>query len=421
VANLLADIRSAAAGYAGGAVSSWDLNNDKFDYSPSGNETRHAPTVRLDINLARNHRLTFTGRYFRLETSPDFLNNWEPKFPGFANFASRTTTRYAPQAAVRSAFGANLVNEARVGYVGGTVEFGGEVSASQFNCSGLGCQGGCNLLIQNLLVGTTALTPATATAQPSSRVVPNLVAEDTLTWLKGRHQVSMGASFTRVALDETWTGGIVPGIVLTLAPAAPAYPVFTAGSGNFPGGISDTYATYARNLYALLTGTVNQVNATAYLGRDGQYEYLGAFWQAAHMNEVGFFAGDSWRLRSNLTLNAGVRWELQFPFEPDAGMWARPEKWTDVYGITGEGNMFKPGTMTGRKPVLVQFKKGEPANDMDWNNVAPSVGVAWRPHVGPGWLSALLGRDHCSAVGTHSRTPVTGPTTSRACTARIPA
>ena len=84
--------------------------------------------------------------------------------------------------------------------------------------------------------------------------------------------------------------------------------------------------------------------------------------------------------------------------------------------------MFKPGTMTGRKPLFVQFTKGEPAYDMDWNNLAPSIGVAWRPHIGhglaqqhprprPGVPRRVLARLH----------PVRDLRASRASTARIPA
>jgi outer membrane receptor protein involved in Fe transport len=29
---------------------------------------------------------------------------------------------------------------------------------------------------------------------------------------------------------------------------------------------------------------------------------------------MGFFGQDSWRVRPNLTINGGVRWEVQFPF-----------------------------------------------------------------------------------------------------------
>ena len=394
VGKLLADIRSSAAGWTAGGLSSWDLNNDKFDYNPSGKQTRHFPALRLDVNLTRNHRVTFTGRHTRIESSPDFLNSREPRFPGFANFGGLYTTRYLAQAAVRSALGTNAVNEARAGYTAGETQFSPEATVAQFDCSGLGCQGGYNLLIGNYAIGTTALTSATAQATPTSRVAPIFFAEDTVSWLKGRHLITTGASFTRIMFDNMDTpGGVVPGIVLTLAPAAPNYGMWAAASGNYPGGISDTYATYARNLYSLLTGTVNAINGTAVLGTDGQYQYLGQRWQKGHMDEFGVFISDSWRLRPNLTLTGGVRWELQFPFRPDVSTFARPDRWIDIYGVTGEGSMFKPGTLTGRTPLLAQYAKGDPAYDMDWNNVAPSIGVAWRPYVGKGWLSRILSTD----------------------------
>ena len=394
VGRVLADIRSAAAGWTAGGLSSWDLNNDKFDFSPSGDETRQLPALRLDVNVTRNHLVTFTGRYTEIDATPDFMNNKEVRFPGFANSGGRYFSRYMTQASVRSAFRASVVNEARVGYQASASEFCPEIGVSQFACSAPGCQGGYNLLIGNNAIGTNALTPATANAAPSSRETPNLVVEDTLTWLKGRHTISTGASFTGISFDNMDTpGSIVPGVIFTLAPAAPNNSMWAASSGNYPGGISDTYATYARNLYSLLTGTVNQINGTAVLGTEGQYQYLGERWQKGRLDELGVFVSDSWRLRPDLTLTGGLRWELQFPFEPTVSTWARPDRWTDIYGVTGADSMFKPGTMTGRTPLIAQYEKGAPAFQMDWDNVAPSVGAAWRPHVGNGWLGTMLGSD----------------------------
>ena len=396
VGTLLADIRSAAAGHTAGAVSNWDLNNDKFDYNPSGKQRRHFPTVRFDVNLSASHRLTVTGRYNRFESSPDMLNGREPRFPGFANTGGQFSDRYMAQATVRSIFGPSLVNEGRVGFAGGTVEYAPEITASQFDCTAPGCQGGYNLLIgaSSRAIGTTPLTSATVSASPSSRDVPDLVVEDNVTWLKGAHTVTAGGSFTRIRF-ENWgfPGSLVPGVTLALAPVAPAYSMLTSTSGNFPGGISDTYAGYSRNLYALLTGTVNGISGSAVLGADGQYTYLGDRWQSGRMNELGLFVSDSWRVRPGLTLTGGLRWELQFPFQADLSTWSRPEQWTDVYGITGEGNMFKPGTMTGRTPVFAPYLTGDRAYDMDWNNVAPSVGAVWRPSIGKGWLSKILSAD----------------------------
>ena len=44
--------------------------------------------------------------------------------------------------------------------------------------------------------------------------------------------------------------------------------------------------------------------------------YLGTGEARARLREFDFFAADSWRMRSNLTINYGVRYALQFPFYP---------------------------------------------------------------------------------------------------------
>ena len=36
-----------------------------------------------------------------------------------------------------------------------------------------------------------------------------------------------------------------------------------------------------------------------------------------HQDEIGLFVQDSWRLRPNLTVNAGLRWQVAFPFQAD--------------------------------------------------------------------------------------------------------
>ena len=48
-----------------------------------------------------------------------------------------------------------------------------------------------------------------------------------------------------------------------------------------------------------------------------------------------------------------------------------------MFGASGVGNIFKPGTLTGRYPEFHQLEEGERVYPMDWNNIAPSVGIAW--------------------------------------------
>jgi hypothetical protein len=118
------------------------------------------------------------------------------------------------------------------------------------------------------------------------------------------------------------------------------------------------------------------------------------------MDEWGFFVSDSWRLKPNFTLNAGLRYELQPPFTTNGSNFARLQDWRMVYGITGagsgsigQGNLFKPGTTTGTNPVLEAYPKGDPGWETDWNNFAPSIGAAWRPSLKPGFLSKIVSTD----------------------------
>jgi hypothetical protein len=124
MSRLFSDIRSAAAGHTtGGSISSWDLNTDKFDYSPGGDQFRHFPTARIDYNVTPNHQLTATARYNRFESDPDILNSREPRFPGFANVGGQYSHRYMWSGTLRSTLGRNFVNEARYGFSGGTTQF----------------------------------------------------------------------------------------------------------------------------------------------------------------------------------------------------------------------------------------------------------------------------------------------------------
>ncbi len=399
IRQMLGDIKTATG--TTGATDTYDLNINKYTWSPASNNTRHFPTLRVDANITPRHRLYFTTRYLRFDAKPDLLNSEEPRFPGFPNWGGQYSDRFQAQGTLRSTFGSSVVNEARVGWSGafgkGTLWYP-EVSPASFNCSGPGCQvvGGQGYSL-SLASGTPAntnnvsLTNATTTTGLSARNTPTYVYEDTLSWIKGSHTLSMGGTYTQIR-GTNWADTAVPSISFGVSSLDPAYNMLTSSSGNFPGGISDTYAGYARSLYGMLTGRVTQISASAYQD-NGQYTYLGERTQKAAQNELGVFISDAWRLRPNFTLNAGLRYELQFPFTSDTTSYARLQDWTMVYGIAGQAGMFHPGTLAGQSPLLRQYGAGERAYKMDANNVAPSAGAAWRPNLGSSWLTKVLGLD----------------------------
>ncbi len=95
-------------------------------------------------------------------------------------------------------------------------------------------------------------------------------------------------------------------------------------------------------------------------------------------------------MRPNFTLNYGVRWELALPFLPLNSSYATvtPDA---LWGVSGPGNLFKPGTLTGSPTQFIDFKAGTPAYNTDHHDFAPSVGFAWSPDVKSGWLKRIVG------------------------------
>jgi hypothetical protein len=403
ISKLLADIAQASS--SEGSLTYYDQNTNSYNYVPQATQKRIFPTLRLDYNLSAAHRLTFNGRYNSFDSQPDFLNSADARFPGFPNHGGQVSGRYMMQGSLRSTLGKNMVNEFRLGNADATGKgtyFGYGVTAEQFNCQGLGCQSVGGLGWSFNINDFRGLTNATAYNAKSASVAAIRSVEDSLTWLKGSHTLSSGVSWSRFdgrSWNYTPTYTTLGFGVSTLDPA---YNYLTTTALKAAGySVDDTWSGYARALYAVLTGRVNSFGGTAYLGDDGKYHFNGERTGGSYGDDWGFFLSDSWRVKPNLTLNAGVRYELQLPYRTEF-LYSRPENWQMVYGITGagsgsigQGNLFKGGTVqAGTNDMrLVPYELNRPAYNTDWNNLAPSVGVTWRPNVGQGFLSRILSSD----------------------------
>ena len=96
--------------------------------------------MRVDYNLTNAHRLGFTYRYNEFNSTPDFLNSAEPRFPGFPNQAGQYSQRYMWQVNLRSMLGKSVVNEVRTGMtdaMGDGTYFGKGVTPGSSTARGL--------------------------------------------------------------------------------------------------------------------------------------------------------------------------------------------------------------------------------------------------------------------------------------------
>jgi carboxypeptidase family protein/TonB-dependent receptor-like protein len=353
----------------------------------------HQPTVRIDYNISDAHRLTGSWSSITAKRTPDYLNNADPRFPGAPNQRDFKSTRPLTSLSLRSTFTKNIINELRGGltaYASGS-NFGYPSSVSSRNDPTTFAETG----------GFAITTPTDTTDwytsnNPTWRKAPTYTVEDTVNWNRGAHNVLAGGNVL-ISNASSSSQNMVRGITLGFnTDSDPAAGLFT--TANFPGA-SSAQLTAARNTYAVLTGRVATVSSTAVLqGDTGKYEELGPTTLEGGYKVFGVFVQDTWRLKPNLTLTGGLRYDIQTPFAPFTSVMsaATIESICGRSGL-GEGgtysrcNFLKPGSLNGVAPKYIQLEKGTEGYKTDLNNVAPSVSAAWRPNVQSGFMRGILG------------------------------
>ncbi len=391
VAAVFARIRSAVSSTGTiTPVSSTAFNTRNYNFTPQGGQVRKFLANRYDFNLTKDHSVEFVMNRQTFVPSKDFLNNQDERFPDFPSYA-QGSTRNSYTSALRSTFGQNVVNEFRFATSQGSSEFSPGISANDFSYSG-----GNLLDVSTTLGGTSSTTGTGSISSPysrnsySARSSPTYDWTDSVNWIKGNHNISFGGQYKRIRLVDTIIGRIVP--IVTFGVDSTETALTNAFNTTTLPGSTSTQQAEARMLYATLAGHVLGYTATAYLTADGTYKIHSEQTRLDHQDTYGLYAQDTWRLRPGLTINYGLRWQPQGSYVIDSGNYARLSSFEQVYGVSGFGNIFRPGTLTGTAPTVVGMQIGESAYNADKNNFAPTVGVVWSPNFGEkGILPTIFG------------------------------
>ncbi len=332
------------------------LNTGGFRFNAKVISPTDQFSFRLDHRFNDKHSFEATYNYGDILFNGDYINEREPAFPD-SDFGTRQTIGRGTSGTFRSILSPTVINEARVGAQISGLTFGNTADYGR----------GYILDIANVFnpeysnIGT-------------GRSLRVLQFTDNLTLLRANHSFKFGVELRNLWVRRYSLTGTLP--VLDFATSND--PGFV--TSNFPG-VSPSSVAFPESLVNTITGavaTVTQVfnvvdpaDGVVVRGAPEQREYSN--W------ETSIFAQDSWRFRPNLTFNLGLRYELYMATKEANNLGLLPVGGSaGLYGVSGDGNLFMPGVMTGTAPVLDYAPDGVFFRT-DKNNFAPVLGFAWDP------------------------------------------
>jgi hypothetical protein len=352
-----------------------------------GNDTnRNQYSVRLDHNFSAKNKLSFSGTWERdqAETAQAGLTNWPDGYNGLVRRAPRVLT-----GSFVTILTPTVLNEFRVGnrkswnYSWSSIwrpdSVGDEARAVLPIHNGKSFYPVQSLIPNNII---TSVSGAATRGQES----PLTNFSDTLSWTRGHHALKFGFE-TRFTHSRGFNGSDNPDFY--------TIPIVTVGAGTTPvtgintiGGLIGSNITTAQNLLLDLSGSVSDVTIsngfnvvnptdTSFSAQSRVKDY--------HQNEWGAFVKDDWKIRKDLTLNIGLRYDFYgVPYEA-RGMNAAPVGGSaGLFGVTGTSldDMWQPGHFAGQPTQLELIGKHSPNPNTllfpnDTNNFGPAVGFSW--------------------------------------------
>jgi hypothetical protein len=135
--------------------------------------------------------------------------------------------------------------------------------------------------------------------------------------------------------------------------------------------------------FAFNTGTETGIDFADFLiGAPAQYVQGVSLPANGRNHSYGLYAQDTWRARSDLTLNYGLRWDVISP-------WSEQHNELETL-VPGKQSATFPGAPTG---WVFAGDPGIPPTvaPIRYNNFAPRVGLAYSPSASDGFLSKLTG------------------------------
>jgi hypothetical protein len=322
------------------------LNTAGFTFVAPEKEEQMDFVAKIDHTFNTRHSAFFRYSKGYQNTLCDSVNGGEPPFPGLTCLVDTNRSPYNWAGNWRWNPGSNLVNEFVVGQNHFTFDF---------------LNPNANSSIVTFI--TAPITLPEDFTQGNLRTIDTFQIVDNLSWLKGAHSVKLGMNLRFQVHNDTRgsVGGFNVNPRLDFSTTVNTVDPTLFG---IPGDINTTFDRGPLNSSInFLLGRVGNINQSFVQQGDAYGPGGTVFDFDARYNEYDVYIQDTWKPRSNITIDAGLRWEAKLsPSNPD-NLIRRPNQRVAV----------------GEAPSsTLRWEQGKLYDD-DWNNFAPSIGIAWDP------------------------------------------
>lgn len=361
-------------------------NNDGFNiscYSFSAPNPKRLNTsiAKLDYNLNRSgtHRVFIRGNY---QTDRTAL---PPQFPGQPPANVIRDTSRALAVGYTAVLTNNVVNSFHYGLTRQSSDNDGIESAPLVSFR----------FIDDLVPGVSSSSPETSFTTKFHVPVHNWV--DDITWTKGKHTLQFGTNIrlidnVRQSDASNFNNGLVNPDYLPTGPAGSGGSLDPAAFG-FPAVDPNNTGVYNIDVIDLV-GVVTQVTGSYNRDKNNNQIPQGALVPRHFRSwEYEWYAQDAWHIKSNLTITAGLRYDLLEPPYETNGNQVAPDISLNNFvnqraAAAEQGQSFGPTFGLG---LSGQANGKQPYWPWDYKDLGPRLAIAYSPNPSGGLLKAVFG------------------------------
>jgi hypothetical protein len=340
-------------------------------------------TSRMDYNITRDGRQALYVRGVLGGLKTDLI---EANYPGEAPTSTLLNNSRGIVAGYTAQIHNNMTNSFHYGLTRAGVSQGGATGP---------------------LFSIRDLTDIENFSRPFGHQTPVNEFKDDLSWTHGKHTVQIGGALRYIRNhreDETQSFpqyNINNGFCLSLC-EGPALSLGASGAGaNLPAEANVTAVTRA---FQALTGSITAVNtvfaADAHTGTvfPQGTEELREFAE----NDYELYGQESWRVKHNLTVTAGLRWAYDTPpwethgqqtaVSTDILQWFKQREINQENGIPSSASPLLSWNLAGRANGKASWY------NPNYKDFAPRLAAAWSPDYQDGLLKAIFGGPGKSSI-----------------------